>query len=214
MDLWDLRLENWVLKLEYLKKYNLLMHHRMNWKTLIPTFNIKNWAFVLCIAFLATSCNRILNSKPSGTLSENQMVDILVDIHLTEASLIVANDSIARLNDTLQLRSRFAQVFVKQDVNPDDFNSSLTYYLEHIEDLDKIYKEVIKKLTELEATLQPKTAPSLNRFNPDQKKILMRNLWYKAMNKSKEPEEIQYINLMIYPLKEKVSFPEPLSKQP
>jgi hypothetical protein len=142
------------------------------------------------------------------------MVDILVDIHLTEASLIVANDSIARLNDTLQLRIRFAQVFVKHDVTPDDFNSSLTYYLEHIEDLDKIYKEVIKKLTELEATLQPKTAPSLNRFNPDQTRVLMRNLWYKAMNKSKEPEEIQYLNLMIYPLKEKVSFPEPLSKQP
>lgn len=128
------------------------------------------------------------------------MVDILVDIHIQEASLTIANDSIARLNDTSQLRIRFATVFIKNGISPDDFNSSLTYYLEHIEELDKIYKEVIKRLTELEATMQPKTVASLNRFNPDQERILMRNVWYKSMNKTNELEVIQYFNPSVYPL--------------
>ena len=78
---------------------------------------------------LTASCNSILSSKPSGTLSEEQMADLLVDIHLTEATLRIANDSIARLNDTTDLRIRFAQVFRKNDVEPDDFNISLNYYI-------------------------------------------------------------------------------------
>lgn len=134
------------------------------------------------------------------------MVDILVDIHLTEASLNIGNDSIVRLNDTTQLRIRFAQVFIKHDISPDDFNASLTYYLERIEDLDKIYKDVINRLTELEATLQPVTVPSINKFNPDQRRTLMRNVWYKSLNQTNEPEVIQYFSPFIYP--------EPIDKNP
>jgi hypothetical protein len=171
---------------------------------------MRNWAFVLFIALLAASCNSILNSRPSGTLGKKQMVDILVDIHLTEAALTIANDSIARLNDTTQLRIRFAQVFIKNDISPDDFNTSLTYYLQHIEDLDNIYKEVINRLTALEATLQPKPQPGLKRINPDQNRMLLRNIWYSSMNKAIEPEEIQYFSPMIYHVETKIVFPEPL----
>lgn len=141
------------------------------------------------------------------------MADVLVDIHLTEATLNIANDSIARLNDTLQLRIRFAQAFIKNDVDPDDFNASLTYYLEHIEELDNIYKNVINRLTELEATLQPKPVPAIKRGNSDQNRMLMRNTWYKSMHKTGIPEEIQYFSPMKYPPpEEKVIFPEPLKK--
>jgi len=137
---------------------------------------------------------------PSGTLSEKQMADVLVDIHLTEAVLNITNDSIARLNDTTQLRIRFADVFVKHNIDPDDFNTSLTYYMEHIEELDNIYKEVINRLTELEATLQPKTVPVIRRLNPDQNRMLLKNVWYRSMNKPDEPEEIQYFSPLIYPV--------------
>ena len=83
------------------------------------------------------------------------MVDVLVDINLTEASLKIGSDTTGiRITDTTNMRIRFAEVFRKHDVDPDDFNSSLSYYLEHIDDLDKIYAEVITRLTTLEATLR------------------------------------------------------------
>ena len=138
------------------------------------------------------------------------MIDVLVDIHLTEATLKIAGDSLARLNDTTQLRIRFAQVFIKHDISPDDFNYSLTYYLEHIEELDKIYKEVINKLTELEATLQPIILQRINRLTPDQKRTFMKNDWYRSLNKDDKPEEIQYFSPLIYPVAEKVIYPESL----
>jgi hypothetical protein len=161
------------------------------------------WAVLLCIAMLSASCNSLLTSKPSGTLSETKMVDILVDIHLTEAALKTMNDSLNRLNDTTGLRIRFAQVFRKHDVEPDEFNTSLDYYIEHIEDLDKIYVEVINRLTEMEATLQQKPVnnnSNLKSLTPGQLRILNKNPWFRSLNKDYQPEEIQYFDYATYPV--------------
>jgi hypothetical protein len=173
---------------------------------------MKRWAFILSIAMLAVSCSSLLSSKPSGTLSEKQMTDVLVDIHLTEATLRIANDSLARLSDTTELRNRFAQVFKKNDVTPDDFNSSLNYYLEHIEELDKIYVEVINRLTELEASLLPKTSPTVsnaNRLLPGQTTTINNNPWFRLFNKTIEPAEIQYFDEVKYPVSSNRKFLNP-----
>lgn len=166
------------------------------------------WTFILLIALLGTSCNGILNSKPSALLSEEEMTEVLVDIHLTEAALRVADDSLARLNDTTKLRILFASVYKKHNIDPDDFNTSLDYYLQHIDELDKIYVEVINRLTELDATLQPKPVPATNSLTSGRRQNLNKNVWFKAMNKITEPEEIMYFSPMLYPVKIKVNIPE------
>ena len=154
-----------------------------------------------------------MSSKPKGTLSEKQMTDILVDIHLTEATLRIATDSSFRPEDTTQLRIRFAQVFEKHNVDPDDFNVSLTYYLEHIEELDKIYVQVINRLTELDATLQPKSKQNTNNLSPDKRRVLRRNIWYRSMNKNQMDERIEYFTPLQYPVPdtEKIAYPIPLN---
>ncbi len=127
-----------------------------------------------------------------GTLSAKKMTDVLVDIQLTEATLKIANDSILRISDTTELRNRYAEVFKKNDVDPDNFNTSLNYYLVHIEELDQIYVEVINRLTALEASLVPKINPDANRrymgiTDPN-------NTWQRAMNKANQPLEFQYFD--------------------
>ena len=126
-----------------------------------------------------------------GTLSEKQMTDMLVDIQLTEAVLKTVDDSISRNMDTTGLRIRFAGVFKKHNIDPDDFNNSLNYYLEHIEDLDKIYVEVINRLTELEATLVPLARPDSNRptGSPD-----LNNPWQRALDRTQKSLEFQYFD--------------------
>jgi len=176
---------------------------------------MKNWAFILCIAMLSASCSSILSSKPSDILSEKQMTDVLVDISLTEATLKIANDSLARVNDTTEMRKRFAEVFRKYNIEPDDFNTSLTYYLKHIDELDKIYVEVINRLTAMEAALMPLAGPdigSANRLSPGQFRDAYKNPWYRSMNKKVEPVEIQYFDPARYPLttKKKIPYPGPL----
>lgn len=168
---------------------------------------MKKWTFLVCMALLTASCSNLLSSKPSGTLSEKQMADLLVDIHLTEATLKIANDSSFRINDTTALRNRFALVFIKHDIDPDDFNASLGYYLEHIDELDKIYVEVINRLTTLEVTLTPIVYPANGRLNQDQPGNS--NIWFRSLNKNIEPVEIQYFDTAKYPLRTNKKGPLP-----
>jgi hypothetical protein len=164
---------------------------------------MKKWAFLFCITLLVASCNSILSSKPNGTLSESQMIDLLVDMHLAEASFKMASDSTSKLNDTTGVRQRFAQVFIKHDVKPDRFNKSLNYYIEHIEDLNKIYSEVIAKLTEMDAQLTAKPLISTEGKNSvagRHSKIQMANPWYRTLDNNWEPVEFQYFDNDKYPV--------------
>ncbi len=168
---------------------------------------LKKWFLFVSIAMLAVSCDSIFTSKPAGTLNEDEMINILVDIHLTEATLRISNDSLSRKNDTTDQRIRFAHVFRKHDINPDDFNKSMDYYLEHIELLDNIYKEVINRLTEMEATLQPKaTTPAVGKnLNANEIKpstVQMKNRWFLTLYKPSEPEQVQYFSQDKYPTKQ------------
>jgi hypothetical protein len=163
---------------------------------------MKKWACIFLIAMLTASCNSILKSKPSGTLSEEQMTEVLVDIHLAEATLRIANDSIARKNDTADLRERFAQVFRKHDVTPDEFNSSLNYYLEHVEILQNIYNEVIARLLVMESGLiQNQSKPTFmgKMFKPSASQL--KNKWFRTLYKPGQKLEIQYFIPELYPEK-------------
>lgn len=169
---------------------------------------IKNWILFVSIVMLTVSCDSIFTSKPAGTLNEDEMIDILVDIHLTEATLRISNDSLSRKNDTTDQRIRFAHVFRKHDIDPDDFNKSMDYYLEHIELLDNIYKEVINRLTEMEATLQPKaTTPGVDKkLNVGEIKpstAQLRNPWFLSLYKPSKPDQVQYFSADKYPIKQR-----------
>ena len=143
------------------------------------------------------------------------MVDVLVDINLTEASLKIGSDTTGiRITDTTNMRIRFAEVFRKHDVDPDDFNASLSYYLEHIDDLDKIYAEVITRLTTLEATLREEPGQGNGSVNAagGQMGNPYNNPWFKTLMKNMQPAEIQYFSPAIYPYTNKKGFvyPSPL----
>lgn len=116
---------------------------------------MKKWTFIFCLAILVASCNGLLTSKPSGTLSESKMVDVLVDMHITEATVKFGVDSTSHAVDTTEARNRFAEVFRNHSIKPEEFNTSLNYYLEHVEEMDKIYADVINKLTEIDVKLVP-----------------------------------------------------------
>lgn len=163
------------------------------------------WAFFLCLTLLLVSCNRLLKSKPSGLLNESQMTDILVDMHLTEATLRAANDSISRLNDTTDLRIRFAEVFRKNDVTPDEFNASLKFYLEQIDELDKIYSEVISRLTLQEANLQQLANRKPYAFAKSDPALVdtsaLKNPWYRTYNKTGQHRQFHYFDPLIFRVK-------------
>jgi hypothetical protein len=119
--------------------------------------SVRYYPFVCLMLFLG-ACHQNNDTKhvPSDLLSKEQMIPLLVDIHLTEASLKL-NQSIVLTKDVkLYYSSAYSPVFIKHKTSPEQFESSIQWYTRHIDQLDEIYAEVITRLSKLETQLKSK----------------------------------------------------------
>jgi hypothetical protein len=93
-------------------------------------------------SFWLFSCNP--NRVPAGILSEDEMVNVLIDIQLTEgmvSAIPIPYDSSQVLYSLLE-----KDVFIKHGVEDSVFMNSLLFYLEDAAKIDKIYARVIDSL--------------------------------------------------------------------
>ena len=90
------------------------------------------------------------NSKPKDLLSEEEMVNVLIDIHLTEgmaSSLPIPYDSSQVIYSLLE-----QEVFVKHEVQDSVFTKSMIYYLQDPAIMDRIYARVVDSLVVRESS--------------------------------------------------------------
>ena len=117
---------------------------------------MKKW-ILFCGLFLLLSCNQnssLMSSRPKGVLSKEKMIQLMVDINLAESVIRAADIQRTRPADSLYQKAQFAAVYQKNGVKPSEFDRSLTYYIEHVDDLNDIYLEVISRLSAKEAELK------------------------------------------------------------
>lgn len=91
---------------------------------------------------LLASCKK--EQKPEGVLSEDQLVSMLIDIHLAEgyvSVLPIHYDSSRVLYPLFE-----KEVFEKHQVPDSVFKSSLEYYMRDARVMEKIYSRVIDSL--------------------------------------------------------------------
>ena len=90
------------------------------------------------------------NPKQKDLLSEEEMVNVLIDIHLTEgiaSSLPIPYDSSQILYSLLE-----KEVFVKHHVEDSVFTRSMIYYLQDPAIMDRIYARVVDSLVVRESS--------------------------------------------------------------
>lgn len=86
--------------------------------------------------------------KPENLIKEKQMIDMLVDIHLAEATFThFRYDSIMKNNST---ENFYYSVLEKYQVPDTVFEQSYVYYSSMPKDFEKLYREVMNKLSEVE----------------------------------------------------------------
>lgn len=125
----------------------------------------------LSLLLLLAACNgeNLLQSRPSDVLISDQMILLLVDIHLADASL--------KLNQTVQEPSQinkyysatYAPVFKKHNTTAAVFTNSINWYGRNIDELEEIYAEVITRLSTLESQIRITVRPNKagkGEFNP------------------------------------------------
>lgn len=107
--------------------------------------------FILLISvFIQISCNKREGGTPMpvGVISHEQMVSILVDIHLTDAKVKLLKKQKGNTLSQADCSLLQDKVFETHGVLHSQFDQSLSYYTAHPEELDTIYNNVIAALEE------------------------------------------------------------------
>jgi hypothetical protein len=105
---------------------------------------------ILSILILVAVASCTPNSKPDNLLSEDEMVNVLIDIHMTEglaSSLPIFYDSSQVIYALLE-----REIFIEHDVPDSVFTSSMIYYLQDPSIMDRIYGRVVDSLVVKEST--------------------------------------------------------------
>ncbi|MCR9017213.1 DUF4296 domain-containing protein [Aquiflexum sp. XJ19-11] len=116
---------------------------------------MKNKIVIMLMLFAGFACNK--QKIPEGILSEDKMVEVLIDIHLAEglvSSFPIHYDSSRVLYPYFE-----NEVFLKHDVTDSVFKKSLEYYMLDIKTMDRIYARTIDSLHVVEKARNPNPNP-------------------------------------------------------
>ncbi|MEQ8623473.1 MAG: DUF4296 domain-containing protein [Vicingaceae bacterium] len=102
---------------------------------------------------LSISCAK-KEKKPENIWDNNRFAAVLTEVQLAEAAVRLGyhknNDSLIP-NDSV-----YEAAFRKMNTNRSDFDSNYNYYLNHPEEMEKIYEQVITNLSQRSAAINEK----------------------------------------------------------
>lgn len=127
------------------------------------TFNI--FLLALVIIFAAVGCKHKTKPIPSGIIDKETMVNIIVDVNLSEAIFRLKQPSYPQ--DSNYVRAYYDVIFNKYKISKEQFNSSLKYYTKHPEKFGEIYDETLNRLTRMQSEENSKNIN--NSKNPSNK---------------------------------------------
>lgn len=103
------------------------------------------------LAIVVAGCEEPIMPKPENLIKEDQMIDMLVDIHLAEATYAKFRyDSIMQNNSSVNF---YYSVLNKYQVPDSVFEQSYVYYASVPKDFEKMYRKVMNKLSQREQEL-------------------------------------------------------------
>ncbi len=116
---------------------------------------MKKIALFFSVIFFLFSCAN--EEKPDYLWDEEIFVEVLVEVQLAEAMIRLSYN---RIGDTIfNPDSIYASVFQKMEVSRVDYDSNYNYYMERPKKFEKLFEQVIVRLSE-EAALVEKQKKS------------------------------------------------------
>jgi len=110
----------------------------------------KAFCFLIIIVAI-TGCLR--DPKPYNAIDRNTFIDILADVHIAE-SMYLERTKIKL--DTLQSKPLYLSVLKKYNVTEDKMLKMTLYYSRNPKEYDKIFTEVLSKISIMTEELQGK----------------------------------------------------------
>lgn len=167
------------------------------------------------------ACN---DKMAEGVIDEEKMVQLLVDVHLTDGSLIMLSSA----QDTMYKygTARYAAVFKKHHTDSAQFNKSYKYYTTQPEVLIAMYDEVNKNLTkktdslnkvfqkqnELAAKQKPNTNAKIDTATSSQKQNELRQKFRVKRDSLRRADSLKNVVTRDKPVNNKSAEPKKVNK--
>ncbi|MCX6225733.1 MAG: DUF4296 domain-containing protein [Bacteroidia bacterium] len=105
---------------------------------------------ILIILLVLNSCGEGRSKSKKGILSEEKMVELLVDTHLADAMLLVDNSRLDEKRNKALFY--FPSVLEKHGITKAQMDSSVAWYMRNPAGYARIYEQVIKNLEKRQAS--------------------------------------------------------------
>ncbi|MCX6234770.1 MAG: DUF4296 domain-containing protein [Bacteroidetes bacterium] len=112
-----------------------------------------NIIFFFIVLLLINGCHTVHKDDflppPENLIPKDKMIDILVDIQLIESA--IKADPFRKQNLDFYVNYYYDYLFKKYTIQRKDFEESLKYYQQNIEEFDKLFADVITRLSKLQS---------------------------------------------------------------
>lgn len=103
---------------------------------------------LLLVVFAFVACEQEVIPKPENLIKEKQMIKMLVDIHLAEATFNKFRYDSAMVNSSTE--DFYYSVLDKYEVADSVFEKSFVYYASVPKNFEKMYRKVMNNLSQIE----------------------------------------------------------------
>ena len=101
---------------------------------------------VLIISSLSISCST--SPSDENRIEEAKFIDVLVDIHIADATMVVSGFRIK--TDSTKIRLYYNDVLLKHNVTQKQIQNTFKYYASNPKKFEAIYEQVSEKIIKLE----------------------------------------------------------------
>jgi hypothetical protein len=110
---------------------------------------MKKLLTILTILYFASvSCDKEPIEKPKNLIKEKQMIDMLVDMHIAEATYHrMLNDSLFKDKTSANF---YYSILDKYQVPDSVFEKSFVFYASNPKNFERMYQDVMNKLSKME----------------------------------------------------------------
>ncbi|KOY84992.1 hypothetical protein AD998_01490 [bacterium 336/3] len=111
---------------------------------------MKSFFYIIVIGIFMFSCKE-QTETPRNVIQPKKMVAVLIDIHLLESQV----PHLTRMPDSAHFlyKAYEKKIFQKHQIDSLTYQQSYRYYLNNLQEFEKIYAQVIDSLVDRESTL-------------------------------------------------------------
>ena len=114
---------------------------------------MKHLLFII-ILFSICSCTHIGDAKPADLIPQDQMIQILADVHVADA--LVEHKFGQQIPNLPLTNALYTRIYQNRHITAAQYKSSYKYYEMHPQLIDNIYTQVITELSKREAVMNKK----------------------------------------------------------